>query len=183
MPSDTETPKWKRFEELIAKIQNDLAGDAVVRHNDRIMGARSGVLRQIDVSIRSRVGQFDLLIVMDCKDHQRPLDVKDVEDFIGLAQDVAAHKAAMVAVNGYSEAAKRRAQDAGVNLYRPLDTGDHDWKALVEIPTVIEFVGPTKFSLSSQGSMAKRSCRLTTQTCGSLFCTTRMSIPSVASAT
>jgi len=122
MHEDTQRPKWKRFEELVAKIQADLAGDAVVTHNDRIMGRRSGVLRQIDVSIKSRVGQFHLLIVMDCKDYQRPLDVKDVEDFIGLSQDVAANKAALVAMNGYSEAARRRAEDAGIELYRPLDT-------------------------------------------------------------
>jgi len=146
-----EAPRWKRFEKLVEEIQKDLAGDAVVTHNDRIMGTRSGVPRQIDVSIRSRVGQFDLLIVMDCKDHNRALDVKDVEDFIGLSQDVGANKAAMAAVIGYSEAAKRRARDAGIELYRPLDTGDHDWKSVVEIPIVMEFIGPTKFSLSFAG--------------------------------
>lgn len=143
-----ERPKWKKFEELVAKIQTELAGDAVVTPNDRIRGKVTDVLRQVDVSIRKKVGQFELLIVLDCKDYGSPLDVKDVEEFMGLAQDVGAHKAGMVAANGFSETAKKRAQDAGIELYRVVDTGDHDWRSMIEIPAAIEFTGVTKFSLS-----------------------------------
>lgn len=143
-----ENTKWKKVEELVAKIQVDLSPDSVVTHNDKITGKRTGVPRQIDVSIRRAVGQFDLLIVLDCKDHARPLDVKDIEEFMGLAQDVGAHKAAMVAVKGFSDTAKKRAQDAGIEIYRLIDTGDHDWKTIIELPAVIEFTGITKFSLS-----------------------------------
>jgi hypothetical protein len=143
-----ERPKWKKFEELVAKIQTELAGDAVVTPNDRIKGKVTGVLRQVDVSIRKNVGQFDILIVLDCKDYASPLDVKDVEEFMGLAQDVGAHKAGMVAAKSFSEAAKKRAHDAGIELYRVVDTGDHDWRSIIEIPAVIEFTGVTKFSLS-----------------------------------
>lgn len=143
-----EQPRWKKFEELVAKIQADLAGDAVVTHNDTIIGKSTGVSRQIDVTIRKNVGQFELLIVIDCKDHKRPLDVKDIEEFMGLAQDVRAHRAGMVAAKGFSETAKKRAQDAGIELYRVVDTDDHDWKSIIGIPAVVEFTGVTKFSLS-----------------------------------
>src|SRR5260370_18191826 len=117
-----EQPKWKKFEELVARIQKELAGDAVVIPNDKITGKRTGIPRQVDVSIRKSVGQFELLIVLDCKDHGRPLDVKDVEEFMGLAQDVAAHKPGMVAAKGFSDTAKKRAQDPAIELYRPADT-------------------------------------------------------------
>lgn len=143
-----DQPKWKKFEELVARIQTELAGDAVVTPNDSITGKRTCVPRQVDVSIRKKVGQFELLIALDCKDHGRPLDVKDVEEFMGLAQDVGAHKAGMVAAKGFSDTAKKRAQDAGIELYRVVDTGDHDWKSIVELPAVIEFTGVTKFSLT-----------------------------------
>lgn len=143
-----DQPKWKKFEELVARIQKDLAGDAVVTPNDKIPGKRTSILRQVDVSIRKNVGQFELLVILDCKDHRRPLDVNDVGQFMELAQDVGAHKAAMVAANGFSDTAKRRAQDAGIELYRVVDTGDHDWKSIVELPALIELTGVTKFSLS-----------------------------------
>ena len=115
--------------------------------NDKLVG-RSGAARQIDISIKKRVGQFDLLVVIDCKDHSGPIDIKDVEAFIGLVQDVGAHKGALVSANGYSKAAKKRAAQAGIEVYRAIDTGDHDWRAEVALPTVIEFTGPTKISLS-----------------------------------
>jgi hypothetical protein len=147
MKTLADKPKWKGFEELVARIQGDLAGDATVTLNDKIVG-KSGVVRQIDISIRKRVGQFDLLIVIDCKNHAGPIDINDVETFVGLVQDVAAHKAALVSARGYSKAAKVRALQAGIEIYRAIDTGDHDWKAEVALPALIEFTGPTKFSLS-----------------------------------
>ena len=143
-----QQPKWKQFEELVAKIQRDLAGsNATVVHDDKIMGKRTGIERQIDVSIRQRVGQYDILIVIDCKDYGKPLDVKDVEEFMGLAQDVGANKAAMVAAKGYSEAAKERAKDADIELYRVVDTGEHPWKTGASLPTLYECSGITAIGL------------------------------------
>ena len=146
-----EKPKWKRFEELVANIQQELAGDAKVTLDDKIVGKRTGVPRQIDVSIRKAVGQFEILIVIDCKDYAKPLDVKGVEEFMGLAQDVGAHRAAMVAAQGYTEAAKKRAEDAGIELYRVIDTGDHPWKVTAFLPAVCIFTGIKAFSLRFSG--------------------------------
>ncbi len=142
-----EQPKWKRFEELVATIQRDLAGDAKVALNDKIIGKRTAVPRQIDISIRQRVAQFEVLVVIDCKDYAKPLDVKGVEEFMGLVQDVGAHRAAMVAAHGYTEAAKKRAGDAGIELYRVVDTGNHPWSATGFLPAVCVFTGVEAFSL------------------------------------
>ena len=147
-PGDVEKPKWKKFEDLVAKIQTDLASDCIVTPNDKIVGKRTGVERQVDVSVRRRMGQFEILAIIESKDHARPLDVKDIEEFMGLAQDVGAHKAAIVASNGYSETAKTRAKDAGIELYRVLDTGDHPWRVELACPTICELTGITAFSLT-----------------------------------
>jgi hypothetical protein len=147
-----EQPKWKRFEELVANIQQELAGDAKVTLNDKIIGKRTGTPRQIDISIRKNVGQFEVLIVIDCKDYAKPLDVKGVEEFMGLAQDVGAHRAAMVAAQGYTETAKRRAEDAGIELYRVVDTGDHPWKVTSFLPAACTFTGLRAFSLRFSGT-------------------------------
>jgi len=74
--------------------------------------------------------------------------VKDIEEFIGLAQDVCANKAAMVAANGFSDAAKRRAQGADIELYRVVDTGDHPWRTGLSIPAVYECVGITEIGFA-----------------------------------
>jgi hypothetical protein len=40
-------PKWKIFEELVAKVQKDLSPQAIVETNQRIRG-KSGSLRQVE---------------------------------------------------------------------------------------------------------------------------------------
>ncbi len=133
--------KWKRFETLVAKLQQAFTPDAEVTLDNSIQGHRSGISRQIDISVRRSVGQFSILIVIDCKDYKDRVDVKDVEEFIGLVEDVGANKGALVAANGYTEAAKTRAQDAGLDLYRLVDAEDHDWRTYVTIPVVCDFRG------------------------------------------
>jgi len=64
---------------------------------------------------------------IDCQDYNHPLDTNAVEAFISMAQDVQAHRAAMVAAHGYSEAARERAKAAQIELYAIVDTGDHPW--------------------------------------------------------
>jgi hypothetical protein len=68
-----------------------LAPDAEVLHDVKLDGRFSNTKRQIDVLVRQRVGQYEMLIVIDCKDYARPLDVKAVEEFHGLCDDVGAH--------------------------------------------------------------------------------------------
>ena len=143
-------PKWKRFESLVASIQQGFTPDAIVTLDDKIMGRRSGVLRQIDISVRRNVGQFNILIVIDCKDYSNPVDVKDVEDFLGLAEDVGANKGALVSSGGFTKAAKTRARNAGVDVYKLVDAEDHDWHSYVTLPIVCDFrgFGTAKFIIS-----------------------------------
>ncbi len=130
------TPDWKKFEELVASIQQDLAPEAKVTANAKLIG-KSGTPRQIDILIEQETGQYNLRIVMDCKDLKVPVDVKDVEAFLGLVEDVGAHKAAMVAANGFTDTAKNRALGAGLDLFRLVDTANHKWRSFVSIPAVL----------------------------------------------
>jgi hypothetical protein len=131
-----DIPDWKKFEELAASIQSELAPEARVTSNARLKG-KSGVTRQVDVLIEQPSGQFDLRIVVDCKDYKAPVDINDVETFLGLSSDVGANKGAMVAANGFTTAAKERALGAGVDLFRLVDTAEHKWRSYVTIPAVL----------------------------------------------
>ena len=91
--SQKETPKWKKFEALVASIQEQLSPYASVTLNEKIKGQRSGVFREVDITVRKWVGQFEIIVAIDCKDYVRPIDVKGVEEFIGLVFDINANKA------------------------------------------------------------------------------------------
>ena len=108
-------------------------------HDVRLPGRHSKRDRQIDVLVRQKIGQYEMVIVLECKDYARPVDVKGVEEFYGLLQDVSAHKGAMVCPKGFSAAAKHRATGLQIDLYSPVDTNPHKWQVRVSVPTICSF--------------------------------------------
>jgi hypothetical protein len=136
-PSSDPKQKWREFEKLAANIQQQLAPEASVTLDARLPGKRSGIERQIDILVEQTVGQFPIRIVVDCKDYNHPLDVKDIETFMGLVEDVSANKGAIIAASGFTSTAKKRAKDAGIDLYRFVDTEHVKWRSYVSIPCVV----------------------------------------------
>ena len=134
MRSDAED-----LEILVAKIQKQLAPDAEVIHNAKLDGRNSKQKRQIDVLVRQKIGQYEMMIVLDCKDYARPVDVKGVEEFHGLIDDVGANKGALVCPKGFTEAAKQRAAGWQIDLYSPIDTDAHKWQVRVTAPVVCDY--------------------------------------------
>jgi len=132
------TTDWSDLEILVAKIQAQLAPDAQVTHNVKLVG-RSGIERQIDVLVRQKIGQYEMLIVLDAKDYARPVDINDVGAFHMLVKDVGAHKGALVCPRGFTSGAKSSAVGLKIDLYSPVDTDPHKWQARVSVPVVCDF--------------------------------------------
>ena len=127
------------LEELVAKIQKQLAPESDVIHDVMLDGRLSKRKRQIDVLVKQNVGQYEIQIIIDCKDYKRPVDVKGVEEFYGLLCDVGAQKGVLVCPIGFSEAAKTRAEGLQVDLYSPVDTDAHKWQAKPGINALCDF--------------------------------------------
>jgi hypothetical protein len=146
-----EIPKWKKFEELVAKVQRDLSPQANVEVNQRIKG-KSDTLRQIDVVIKQQIAQYNVVIAIECKDLKTPADVKDIEQSIGLFKDISANKGVIVSAKGFTKAARVVGKNAGLEMYRLVDCGDHDWRTEVSLPALCEVVSPSKFNLTFSSS-------------------------------
>jgi hypothetical protein len=127
----------KEFEELAHRIQASLAPNGKVTLNDSIPGAISKSARQVDISIRAQIGQFSLLIAVECKDWKDPVDGPAVEAFIQKLQDIKAQKGAMVAARGFTEGALNIARAADIATYRLVDTDSVNWKVLLRIPYLL----------------------------------------------
>lgn len=134
-----KTPDWKELEYLVAMIQEQLSPEANVQHNVMLDGVDSETKRQIDVLVEQNIGQYTMRIVIDCKDYSKPVDVKGVEEFQGLVQDVRAHKGALVCPAGFTKSALKRAKKLQIDLYRPVSTGKHKWQAEVTAPVLCDF--------------------------------------------
>ena len=151
--ASTTKPEWREFEKLAADIQRQLAPDARVETNVKMQGRRSGIERQIDIFVHQTVGQYEIRIIIDCKDYKKPVDVKDIEAFMGMVEDVGANKGAMIAASGFTSTAKQRAKDSGIDLYQLVDTSETKWKTYVSIPCVVRdtFINSFSFRFSGTG--------------------------------
>ena len=151
---NAQNENWQEFEKLAAKIQQELAPKARVERNAKLLGKCTGVERQIDILIEEAVAQYKIRVVIDCKDYQAPVDVKGVEEFMGLVEDVGANKGAMIAARGFTETAKKRAKDAGIDVYRLIDTASTKWSAYISLPCVItdQMIESFSFTFSGSGS-------------------------------
>jgi hypothetical protein len=136
---DVMTRDSSELEILVAKIQKQLAPKAEVLHDVKLDGRLSQTKRQIDVLVREKIGQYEIQIIIECKDYKKPVDVKGVEEFAGLFRDVGAQKGVLVCPRGFTAAAKTRAEGLQIDLYSPVDTDAHKWQARVTIPALCDF--------------------------------------------
>ncbi len=137
--NEEQLQHWRELELLVTEIQRQLAPDAEVSHDVKLPGRDSERMRQIDVLVRKKIGQYEMLIIIDCKDLKNPVDVKGVEEFHGLMTDVGAHRGVIVSPRGFSQSAKKRARRYGVDLYSPVDTNPHKWQVKATAPVVCRF--------------------------------------------
>jgi hypothetical protein len=106
----TDLP-WKRYEKQVADLIRDRAiGPVKITADTKIVGQLSEVPRQIDILIEGNVsGIADVTIALDCKCFSKKVDVKDVEAFLGMVEDVGVNMGMLVTTVGFTPAAKRRA--------------------------------------------------------------------------
>lgn len=140
-------PKWKKFEKIVYKMQKDLAKDAKVTHDDKVDGRDSKTPRQIDVSIRRKIGQYNIFVAVECKDLKKPVDVKEVESFATKLKDVQANKGAIVSSSGFSKAAIKIAKTHQIDTFTLVDTESIDWRSYASIPILLKRTYIKSFSV------------------------------------
>lgn len=129
---------WKDFELVNARLQRRFNKSAEVIQNDSIQGVNSGIFRQIDVSVRYRMGGEEILMIVECRRWKRKIDVKGVEAFNSVKRDVRAHVGIMVSTAGFTKAAKSFADREGISLYRYRDTEAESWPNGVFAPVMLK---------------------------------------------
>ncbi|WP_197435240.1 restriction endonuclease [Nitratireductor arenosus] len=114
---------WKRYERLVARLLADqLSTGFCVPPNASVLGGITGIKRQIDVLIEARHDTDNSRrIIVDAKRRKRKIDVKDVESFRGMMEDVGATHGYLVCPHGHTAAAEKRAQRAAAIRLLPLD--------------------------------------------------------------
>jgi hypothetical protein len=100
---------WSNYEEEIYFACLNAFPDAKVVHNVKIKGKISSTTRQIDILVQREIGGNSILIAIDCKLYNKKVNIKHVDSFIGMIEDIGADRGILVTELGYTEGALRRA--------------------------------------------------------------------------
>lgn len=114
--SGTVARPGRDLELLVAELESLLGSTAAtIRSPDYIVG-RSRARREVDVSVRARVGSSELLVVLECRDRQSRQGIEWIEQLAVKARDVRADRAIAVSSSGFSEGARETAEREGIEL-------------------------------------------------------------------
>jgi tetratricopeptide (TPR) repeat protein len=102
---------WRDYEKEIHQQFQEMYPEAEITHNTTLPGRYSKIDRQIDVLIEDYAAGDRIRIMVDGKYFLENIDVKEVECFIGMMQDVGADKGLLITQKGYSKAAIMRAHN------------------------------------------------------------------------
>lgn len=100
---------WKDYEKEIHAFFASEYPNARITYDAEVMGRLSKVNRQIDVLIEDYIAGSVFRIMIDGKNYAKKIDVKQVDEFIGMMHDVGAHKGILITPHGYTPAAINRA--------------------------------------------------------------------------
>jgi tetratricopeptide (TPR) repeat protein len=99
----------KKYEKEIFETFRQAYPDAKISYNQKVIGRYSKIERQIDVLIEGRIAGKKLRLIIDGKYYSKNIDVKEVESFISMVEDVGAAQGILITSKGYSQAAINRA--------------------------------------------------------------------------
>ena len=107
---------WKEYEEEIFENFRSAYPNTKISYNQKILGRYSKTERQIDVLIEGRIAGKKIRLVIDGKYYSENVDVKAVESFISMVEDIDAAQGILITSMGYSEAAINRAYNGPTDI-------------------------------------------------------------------
>src|SRR6267378_3017972 len=138
---------WKKFERVVAAIHMAETKGATVTWNEDING------RQFDVAIRFRFQFYDYLVLIECKDWNRPIKVEKVDAFVTKTKDAGAHKAVMVSSSGFQVGARRVAKEHNIELFTLKELREMPEDLLTDIVISVLMIFPVGFVRADKEAM------------------------------
>lgn len=107
---------WRDYEKCVFKYLQISYEHADVEHNVSITGHLSGIPRQVDILLKEDLHGRVFTTAFEAKHYNRNVDIKGVEEAIGLFRDLGVDRGVMITTKGYSEGALRRANSDDVDV-------------------------------------------------------------------
>jgi hypothetical protein len=123
------TAEWKEFERLITRIEQAMApSGAEVNSPDQCPDKLTGQLREVDGSIRYKIGTCPILVTIGCRNRSRVEDVTWIEQLAEKKRSIEASMTLAVSSSGFSSAAINKALAVGIEIRTLDDMAAEDFK-------------------------------------------------------
>lgn len=133
-----QDPEWREFERLIARIEADAGPkDLVVKSPDRLRCKLTGRFREVDASIRAKVGTREMLITVECRRRTKTQDVTWIEQLATKRTSIGADRTIAVSISGFSSEAQTVASHFGITLRKASDLTVADINPLLGLDFVL----------------------------------------------
>lgn len=115
--SQVETPEWRQFEQLVARIEKDARAYGLkVTSPDYIKCKITGRLREVDASICWESNSSTILMTIECRRRKKREDVTWIEQLATKMKNIGAECTIAVSSTGFSSDAAKIALDSGIEL-------------------------------------------------------------------
>ncbi len=125
------------LELLVARIEAELSAAGVaIKSPDHLPDRIAGGTREVDVSLRSKVGSADVLVIVECRDRRRREDVTWIEQVHSKRQAVGASRAIAVSSRAFSSKARIAAKNYGIEVRMLSQISDSDirrWAGVLQV--------------------------------------------------
>lgn len=122
-------PRSNPFQELVAIIQEQRAGEASVQESGMLPDG-AGEPREVDVVISSRVADHDFIISVEVIARGRPATKEWVDQMLGKHADLPTNLLVLVSKSGFTPGAETRARGRA-KLITPAELSDSDQKGWI----------------------------------------------------
>lgn len=137
-------PTWREFERVVAMIEEAAAPrGATVKSPDRIRDLTTGGIREVDASIRFRLGTVNILITVECQRRSRKASDTWIEQLATKRQKLGASKTIAVSEKGFSRAAHLTAKHHGIELRTLSEIAPRDIEGWFLTGTVVNCIPET----------------------------------------
>lgn len=122
----------KDFEDLITWIQQSVHEKAQIIPNEKVRDIHTNRTRQIDISIRLSDGPTHLFVMVEVRDHARPVNVSYIEEINSKKQSVGANAAFIVSRSGFTKTALEKAKHLGIQTLTYEEALKSDWSGWIK---------------------------------------------------
>jgi len=132
------------FQTLIATIYDQIVPEGgSVTESGMVFDKEAGILREVDILVEYKYAGHDFCFIVECRDRSRLETVEWIDGLIGKVKSLDVNKVIAVSSKGFAAAAKRKAEENGIDALTLKDATDMDWLKFPIKPGLTIMTGDT----------------------------------------